>query len=377
MRIPTARAVAVIQKGELRPGYILFGTDLYWRDRIWTALREAVSGNHPGGMNVSEWDLRRDSVEAVLDGARALSLLASRQLLLVRNAQLLVSSSRRRTASRTDEDEADDRTGKGDSGSLESYFQRPNPASTLVLEMMDMDLQSEDWREKEKAKSRLERLEGLCDVVLLLRPEAGETAAIVRQEAERRGCGISPEAAAQLAAIHGCDLGRICQELEKLCLYNAGKDRIELGDLEAGAKGEGIEAAVSLAEAIGAGDREKALEILDAMLQEGRYLPLVVSELARHFRQLIVLKEAKVQNPRQAAKILWEAKVGVPPNLVPALVNASRRYSGSALLEGLRLAFEADLALRSSPADPRIVFERFILSLASLSRTNAAAVRGR
>ncbi len=367
MQISAARALENIQKGTLSTGYLLFGKQLYWRDRIHEALRK-VFGQGGEGMGIAEFDLRQDSLGRVLDEARALPLLAPRHLLFVRNAQALGSRRRRKTG---------EGAAGGDSQSkaaddLFTYFLRPNPSTTLVLKMMDVDLESDDWREREKAKARLAAFEDLCDVILLVSPNFRAAMELLRQEADALGRKISPAAAEQLLTAFDRDMGRIRMELEKICLYNPEKESVELEDLEPMVPALAGRASTSLGEVIGAGDRKKALELLEELERSGKYPPLVVSEVARYLRQLILLKENRVRDARQAGKILWSAKLSAPPNVLPALLGQARNFSGAQLLRGLQLAFEADVALRSSPPREKIVLERFILQLIRSRRANAA-----
>lgn len=357
MQISAASALENIQKGIIPAGYLLFGKQLYWRDRIHAALRKAF-GEGAAGMGIAEFDLRQDSLGRVLDEARSLNLLAPRQLLFVRNAQALGARRRRGTQGTATGDAQ-----RNASDDLSAYFLRPNPSTTIVFEMMDVDLESDDWREREKAKNRLAAFGDLCDVILLVSPNFRAAMELLRQEAAALGRTIAPAAAEQLLTAFDKDMGRIRMELEKICLYNPEKESVDLEDLEPMAPAFAGKASTTLAEAIGTGDRKKALEILDELERSGKHPPLVISEVARYLRQLILLKENRVRDPRQAGKVLWSAKLPAPPHILTALLGQGRKMSGAQLLHGLQLAFEADLALRSSPPRERIVLERFLLQL--------------
>ncbi len=362
MQLPASRSLDQIQKGAVAAGYLLLGTELYWRDRICAALKNAM-GLEAGSFGHAEFDLRQDSLDKVLEKARAHNLLAPRQLLFVKNAQGLASPRGRQAKAALDTTETQARR----SDDLAAYFHHPNPSSTLVFEMMDVDLESDDWREKEKVKTRLEAFDdafqGRCDVVLLRSPGFGEAMELVRAEAAGRGCKMTPRAAEQLVAAFHRNMALIRMELEKLCLYDPEREWIDVEDVNRMIAGAAGGASLELTEAIGARDARHALQILDGLRRSGKYPPLVVSELARYLRQLILLKENKVRDARQAGKILWEAKLYTPQAALPGLVEQARQFTGSQLLRGLKLAFEADLALRSSPPDDRLVLERFVLEL--------------
>ncbi|MBI4442646.1 MAG: DNA polymerase III subunit delta [Acidobacteria bacterium] len=356
MRILPGRALENIQKGKLSNNYCLIGQQLYWRDRIWQALRETVGeANNP--LASAACDLREEPLHKVLAAAQTLSLLAPRQLILVRNAHLAVAQMRRRGAAAA---EGEEKTSAGASP-LADYLRNPNPSTVLVLEMTDVDLESDDRRDKETAKARLEMFAELCDVVLLSAPSLGEAMELARQEAAQRGKTLSREAAEKLAMVFHRNLAQISLELEKHCLYIPEKKSLEMEDLD------NLMPALNnpqvVGEAIGSGDARMALEALSGALAGGRYAPLVVSEIARYLRQLILLKENEVSDIRQAGQVLWAARLPAPQDTLSKLVRQARSLSGGFLLRGLQSAYEADVALRSSPPGERIVLERLTLRL--------------
>ena len=372
MRLPPSRALEIIQAGRLSAGYLLLGKEIYWRDRIIEALRKAL-GTDQVAMGIAEFDLREDSLSRVLEAARERSLLSPRQLLIVRNAQSL--SSRQRGEG----EGPPARRGKGSQQpeELSAYFRDPNPDSVLVLEMMDVDLDSDDWREREKVKSRLEAFGSLCEVVLLAAPGLGEALQLVREETAARGLTISPEAAERLVTDWNRDIGRIRMELEKLSLFDPDKTRIEAADLNLWSGVATGAPSLPLIEAIGSGDVRKALEALGEVERTGRYPPLVLLEVTRYLRQLILLKEKKIREPRQAANVLWGARLPAPQGYLPSLLDQSRRFSGRSLLKALQFAYEAEVSLRSSPPEDRIIMERFVLQLMKpLQSITAEVVKG-
>ncbi|HEY7679760.1 MAG TPA: DNA polymerase III subunit delta, partial [Terriglobia bacterium] len=283
MNLPAQRVLANIEKGKLAPGYLLLGQEVYWRDRIWAALRRALGME--GTEALVEFDLRQGSVDAALEKARERNLWAPRQLLLVRNAHGLSAT-------------------KG-LPSVKAYFEDSSPFTVLVFEMMDVDLVTEDWREKEKAKARLEAWEGICEVALLAAPDLAECMELVRQECAARGRKISAQAAESVAAMLERDLGRIVMEVEKLCLHNPEGGEITEEEVYSVVGSRAAPTGLSLTEAIGSGDARKAFEAVAEAMRGGAYLPLVISELARTLRQLLLLQESNTRDPRQAAKVLW------------------------------------------------------------------------
>lgn len=342
MNLRPARALELIQAGKISPGYALLGQELYWRDRIWAALRKVLRlDGDPSG--ISDLDLRQCPISEVLESARERSLWASRQLLLVRNAQLLTPTK-----------------GLAEVG---KYFGDPSPHSTLILEMVDVSLDEEDWREKEKLKSRQEVWDGICDVVFLASPSQAEAMELIRKEAAARGRKISPDAAETLVTLLGANMGRIISEVEKLCLYEPDGAEITVEQVHAVAAGSTASLALPLLDAIASGDSRIALEAIAQVHQQETYLPLVLAEITRYLRQLLLLKQNNVRDGGQASRILWSARMPAPQPSLAGMVRQARAVTIEHLTACLRAALRADVALRSSPADERLILERFVLEI--------------
>ena len=98
--------------------------------------------------------------------------------------------------------------------------------------------------------------------------------------------------------------------------------------------------------------------------------------LARTFRQMLVILEKNVATRAPSGKRFGRASA-FP--LLPrrSLIRQARRYKSTRdLRRALRLIARADLELRSSPPDKRLVLERLVLELASDPPLPASAYAG-
>jgi DNA polymerase-3 subunit delta len=87
--------------------------------------------------------------------------------------------------------------------------------------------------------------------------------------------------------------------------------------------------------------------------------------LARTFRQMLVILEKNVRDSRAIWQALWQG-FRMPPFAADDLIRQARRYkSRRELTRALKLVARADLELRSSPPDKRLVLERLVYDLAS------------
>jgi DNA polymerase-3 subunit delta len=98
--------------------------------------------------------------------------------------------------------------------------------------------------------------------------------------------------------------------------------------------------------------------------------------LARTFRQMLVILEKNVRDSRAIWQALWQG-FRMPPFAAEDLIRQARRYgSRRELTQLLRLIAQADLELRSSPPDKRLVLERLVMQLASEPRPRGSALAG-
>src|SRR6202171_1016021 len=160
----------------------------------------------------------------------------------------------------------------------------------------------------------------------------------------------------------------VSNELEKLILYVGEKKKITLGDVETMVLAAKQRSLYELTDAISSKDRVRALEILDALLSTGDGEEAAIGHLymlAKTFRQMLVILERNVRDPRMLWAALWQG-FRVPPFAADDIIRQARRYkSKRELTRGLRLGAKADLALRSKPTSKRMVLEKLILDLAT------------
>jgi DNA polymerase III delta subunit len=348
--IPASRALENIGKKKLASGYALIGRQVYWRDQIWSALREATGfGKHSAetGGGLIEMDLKQCSLDDVIGQALSRGLWSPKELILVRNVGAPGGAKAKEI--------------------LAEYFRQPNPDAVLVFEMLDVDPDSGDWREREKAKSRIETWDSICETVLLGAPDPDEAVRFVVIQAQERGFKIAGQAAEQIVALVESDMGRMANAVETLVLFASGDDasskEITETDIHAmlgsgvGSKGG------SLPSAIGSANPQRAVELVAEMHTQTEYAPLVAGEIVRYLRQLMLLKEAGVRDPRQASRVLWSGKVPAPPDQMSELLRQARGFSTKHLSRAMNLAYRTDIALRSTPPDERALLERLVLTI--------------
>jgi DNA polymerase-3 subunit delta len=343
--------------GPLKSGYVLLGDEAYLYERCRRTVVDVLVEPSMRDFALAEIDLAETSIFEALDRAQTPSLMAPFQVLFLRNLKTLYGRGSK----------------KDEFAALDAYGRSPNPQALLIFVADHLHLPSDLRRMEMQDKDRYERiretLDDWCGMVELVRVEEGDAMRWLVAEAERRGSTLEVDAARELADALGSDLMLMASELEKLVLYTGERRRITLGDVETMVLGAKQRSLYELTDAISAKDRPRALALLQGLLnasdggEESAIGHLYM--LARTFRQMLVILEKNVRDSRAIWQALWQG-FRMPPFAAEDLIRQARRYkSRRELTRALRLIARADLELRSSPPDKRLVLERLVLALAS------------
>ena len=351
-------------KGKLQAGYVLAGDEIFLLDRCRAAVLKAFVPEDLRDFCLSDLDLSATSIVEVLDRAQTPSLMAPFQVIFVRNVRQLYTRGAK----------------KDEFAALDRYFRSPNPQALLVFVADFLRIPSDVRRMDLDDKNRYERLKETlgehCGMVELARVSEEDAMRWVVATAQEQGTRLEPDAARELVDALGADMMLVASELEKLLLYATGRGRITLGDVETMVLAAKQRSLYELTDAISAHDRVRALALLEGLLNSsdaGEDAAIGhLYMLARTFRQMLVILEKNVRDSRAIWQALWQG-FRMPPFAADDLIRQARRYkSRRELTRALRLVARADLELRSSPPDKRLVLERLVYELASEPKPAAA-----
>ncbi len=344
-------------QGQLKPGYVLAGDEVFLLDRCRAAVLKAFVPPDLKDFCLSDLDLASTPIFEVLDRAQTPSLMAPFQVIFVRNVRALYTRGAK----------------KDEFAALDRYFKSPNPQALLIFIADFIRIPTDARRMEMDDKNRYERLtETLgehCGMVELARVNDEDAMRWAVSTANDGGARLEPDAARELVDALGADMMLIASELEKLLLYTLGRGRITLGDVETMVLAAKQRSLYELTDAISVRNRERALALLQGLLNSsdaGEDAAIGhLYMLARTFRQMLVILEKNVRDSRAIWQALWQG-FRMPPFAADDLIRQARRYkSRRELTRALRLIARADLELRSSPPDKRLVLERLVYDLAS------------
>jgi DNA polymerase-3 subunit delta len=383
----------------LRPGYVLIGDEVFLYDRCRKAVLSTLAPEETRDFSLHDLDLAETSIFEILDRAQTPSLMAPFQVLFVRNLKALYGRGSK----------------KEEFAAIDAYFRSSNPQA-LILFVADhlripTDLRKMDYQDKDRYERIRETLGDWCGFVELARVDENDAIKWVTTTAESRNVKFDPDAARELVDALGSDMMLIASEFEKLLLYvsapsngpsqnsvilsgaqraeskdpeglnptpTAGaippptalaRNRVTLGDVETMVLAAKQRSLYELTDAISSKDRPRALLLLHGLLNasDGGEDAAIghLYMLARTFRQMLIISEKNVRDPRAIWQVLWQG-FRMPPFAAEDLIKQARRYkSRRELTRAIRLVARADLELRSSPANKLLVLERLILDLST------------
>ncbi|MGA7157105.1 MAG: DNA polymerase III subunit delta [Acidobacteriaceae bacterium] len=360
------RFLAEVRGDGRRAGYVLLGDDAYLMEMCCKGVVRELVPAEMKDFCLHDLDLGQTSVFEALDLAQTPSLMAPFQVLFLRNVKTLYGRGQK----------------KEEFAAIDAYFWRPNPQA-LVIFLADhialpQDLRRMDMTDKERAEKIRETLGDVCGVVELQRVSEEDAMRWVVREAKERGVDFHEDAARELVDAlgsgGGAEMMLVASEMEKLLLYvgGIGKASVEVGDVETMVSAAKQRSLYELTDAISLKDAPRALALLAGLLNasEGGEDAAIghVFLLAKTYRQMLVLNEKQVKDQRAMWSVLWPG-FRVAPFAADALIAQARRYRDRGeLTRGLRWIAKADLELRSSPADKRLVLERLVMRLAGKSK---------
>jgi DNA polymerase-3 subunit delta len=356
------RFLAEVRGDARRPGYVLLGDEAFLYEMARKGVLKALVPDDLRDFCLYDLDLATTSIFEALDLAQTPSLISPFQVLFIRNVKNLYGRGQK----------------KEEFAALDAYFRSPNPQALLLFVAdhiaLPQDLRKMDMTDKERAERIRETLGDACGVVELQRVSEEDAEKWVLRESQAKGVAFTEDAAKELVDALGAEMLTVASELEKLLLYAGamGRTSVELADVETMVSAAKQRSLYELTDAISLKDVPRALALLQGLLNssEGGEDAAIghVFMMAKTYRQMLVLNEKQVKDQRAMWQVLWPG-FRVAPFAADALIAQARRYRDrSELTRGMRLIAKADLELRSSPADKRLVLERLVMRLAGKAR---------
>ena len=288
--------VKEVRSGIFKPVYLLMGDEPYYVDMVCDAILEHCLDESERDFNQTVCYGADVDADAVITAARRYPMFAERQLVVVKEAQMMKNLEE-----------------------LAVYCQKPLESTVLVIAMHGASA--------DKRKSLYKTVSKVGVVVDSAALRDYEMPKWISMFYQTRGLKIAPDAAALLAEHAGTDMNKIAIETEKM-LKNLPEGTVDVSaaDIE---KNVGISRQFSIFELtkeLSLKNPAKALRIASYIGSSAKFaMPMAVSALYTHFYRILkyaalLMKEPRPANDRKA-KVL-----GVNPYFFQEYDAAVRNY---------------------------------------------------
>jgi len=320
-----------LKQGKIEPVYFLYGPETYLRDQAAREIaEEALRGTLLREFNDSAFNLLADEVRDALAIAEQLPMMSQRRVIGIRNFGKLSES---------------------EENLLLEYLDRPVETSVVIFVGDDID------KRKKLAKALM------SGSAFEFQPlKAAELQSWIRAHLKTLKAEIEPVAGRRILEVVTNDLHTLTNELNKLAAaaLPSGRITLELVDELVGRSREHMN--WELTDHILAGNRKAALKTLKDLLDDQVEPVMLVGLMGGTYRRMALAKELLAQ---EAAPGAIFSEVRMPSFKQRDYLSMLGRVESKTLARGLQRIAEADLAIKTSKATPRMQVEMLVCELMS------------
>jgi DNA polymerase-3 subunit delta len=318
-----------LKQGKIEPVYFLFGSESFLRDEAARAIAdEALRNTLLREFNDSSFNLLTDDVGSAVAIAEQLPMMSDRRVVRIRNFGKLREA---------DEDV------------LLKYLDRPVESSVVIFATDDLD------KRKRLAKSLM------AGAAFDFQPlKTNELQTWIKARLKKLMVEIEPRAGHRIMEMVRSDLHTLTNELNKLAAASlpSGRITIELVDALISRSREHLN--WELSDHLVAGNRPAALKTLRDLLNDGVEPVLLIGLIAGTYRRMALAKALLTQGAAPA-KIFSEVRM--PPFKQGAYLSMLNKVESGEMAQKVQRIAQADLAIKTSKATPRMQVEMLVCEL--------------
>ena len=351
-----------IREDGLAPGYFFYGEESYFADLF---VRELVSLLAPGDapdFQIDRYYLDETGWGEILDAARTMPFLFSPfRVIVVRAPERKPDADKRVEKEAKLVSEADEKL-------LKRYFADPSSRTALVIILPG---------KLRKGNAAVRVLSSLPGVVAkdAKHLREGDVASWMEAKARSLNKALAPDAAHRLFEIVGNDLRRLDNELEKLAVFVDEEKVISAKAVDEATAWIRDFAPYELDNALEEGDLRKCILALDGLFKAGEKPEQILSRLSDFVRNVLAAKVWLAEKSRDRKEIFK----AFFPNVLESYRELYQRKSAVffSIIDGLSMSemralvgtlAEADLRIKSTDAERRMVFEAFLFEYCRLRK---------
>ncbi|HEY0545040.1 MAG TPA: DNA polymerase III subunit delta [Pyrinomonadaceae bacterium] len=320
-----------LKSGRVEPLYLLFGAEDYLRERAARAISEAALHDAPlREFNEASYSLTSTDVQQAIAAAEQLPMMSARRVVRISDFHKLREA---------DED------------ALLRYLARPVESSVVIFISDELD------KRRKLSKTLLDA----CVSVEFAALSDKELLAWAKSRLRELKADTDERTLGQIVALVGSDVRTLSNELDKLATAALPTGRITMEMVDALVLRSRELSNFELTDHLIARNRKRALQTLQRLLDDGAEPVMLIGLIASNYHRLSLAKELMA---RGAAKEEVFRLVAMPYHKREDFLATARRTESATLTRSIRRVAQADVALKTSQATPRLQLEMLICELA-------------
>ncbi len=317
-----------IKQREFLPLYLLVGEG-FQRQQALSALVTAIVDPATRDFNLDLFHAEEVIPSTLVEAVSSFPLIAERRVVVVKECDKLPP--------KTLED-------------LVNIVTAAGLSTSLILDAEKVDFRRDPFRQI-RAKGWTVEFKPLYD---------NQIPGWIQNRAREKGKQISEDAVDLLHSSVGTDLWALANEIDKLCLFVKQAPSITREDVE---KVVGItkkNSIFELTDAIGNQQKDRALFILDRMLEAGESATRIIFMITRYLKTIIRAKKGIEEHlPREQIG----ERTGIHSYFLERFLAQARGFSEARIKRGLDALLQADSNLKRSYQNPRLIMELLVYQL--------------
>ena len=323
--------------------YLIYGEEGYLKSYYVNLIASKSVQKGLEEFNLHRFDGKEANIDMISDAVEALPMMSKRTCTVVKDMPL-------------------DALSASESKKFKELLDDPPESSVLIFWM---DAAEVNARKSSKWKTVINQINKCGAAVELEKRSLSSITKLLTDGAKKRGCVFQPNAAQYLVSVVGDDLNILLNELEKLCSY-VGEGEITKEHIDT-ISVKTLDAVVfDLSKALVKNEYDRAYMLLDRLLAQKEEPVSILAALSSSYIDMYRAKVA-VTSGMKAEEL---AKVFNYRNKEFRLKNAARDAAKLSIpqirdcIDGLS---NADLALKGSRTDKRLILEQLICRLLLIS----------
>lgn len=314
-----------IKSGSFKQFYLLYGSEEYLKKLYRDKLKSAILKDG-GDMNYAYFEGNAIQPRKVAEVAQTLPFFSDKRLIVIENSGFFKNANEL------------------------SELLAGTPDSTVVVFVeAEIDKRSKLFK-LVRDEGTVAEMNGLDEQNLKL---------FVASQLEQNGKRITESSISYFLEKTGSDMTGICNEVEKLVGYTAGRDIITIQDIDAVVTVQITGKIFQMIDAIGSKQAGKALELYYDLLSVREKPMSILYLITRHFNILLQAKNLQALGYNSSS---ISEMVGVPPFAVSKYLGQAKNFTVRRLKEALEFAADAEEQIKTGRMVEKIGVELLILT---------------